>query len=142
MAQISAGTLIFLQAKSKVGKGDIWSFGRQMRVFHCSKLFGQKIFFSKTLFIFASKNSDKSLKVWRNRNYVGKSTYLIHFCCRIRKNIVCKIHIFWEAHKIWRNLSPSQFWSYIVLSNLGGRFLQIIVAFSENLNFNNCKKWN
>ena len=64
MAQISAGTLIFLQeAKSKVGKGDIWSFGRQMRVFHCSKLFGQKIFFSKTLFIFASKNSDKSLKV-------------------------------------------------------------------------------
>ena len=63
MAQISAGTLIFLQAKSKVGKGDIWSFGRQMRVFHCSKLFGQKIFFFKTLFIFASKNSDKRLKV-------------------------------------------------------------------------------
>ena len=49
MAQISAGTLIFLQAKSKVGKGDIWSYGRQMRqiVFHCSKLFGQKIFFPK-----------------------------------------------------------------------------------------------
>jgi hypothetical protein len=59
MAQISAGTLIFLQAKSKVGKADIWSFGRQMLVYHCSKISGQNIFFSKTLFIFASKNSDK-----------------------------------------------------------------------------------
>jgi hypothetical protein len=47
MAQISAGTLIFLQAKSKVGKADIWYFCRQMRVFHCSKLFGQMIFFPK-----------------------------------------------------------------------------------------------
>ena len=64
MAQKSAGTLIFLhEAKSKVGKPDIWSFDRQMRVFHCSKLFGQKIFFLKTLFIFASKNSHKRLKV-------------------------------------------------------------------------------
>ena len=142
MAQISAGTLIFLQAKSKVGKGDIWSFGRQMRVFHCSKLFGQKIFFPKHYLFSLQKILIKGWKSDENRNYVGKSTYLIHFCCRIRKNIVCKIHIFWEAHKIWRNLSPSQFWSYIVLSNLGGRFLQIIVAFSENLNFNNCKKWN
>ena len=51
MAQKSAGTLIFLhEAKSKVGKPDIWSFGRQMRVFHCSKLFGQKIFFQNIIY--------------------------------------------------------------------------------------------
>ena len=56
MAQISAGTLIFLhEAKSKVGKPDIWSFGRQMRVFHCSKLFGQKIFFSQNIIHFRLK---------------------------------------------------------------------------------------
>ena len=53
MAQISAGTLIFLQAKSKVGKADIWSFGRQMRQFFTALSFLDKRFFFPKHYLFS-----------------------------------------------------------------------------------------
>ena len=52
MAQISAGTLIFLQAKSKVGKADIWS--NQMWFFTAPS-FLDKIFFFQNIIYFRFK---------------------------------------------------------------------------------------
>ena len=55
--------------------------------------------------------------------------------CKRRKK-VDKVKIFWEGHTIWKKVSHL-FW----LSNIktSGRFFQIFVAFSENLNFTRCK---
>ena len=53
MAQISAGTLIFLQAKSKVGKADIWS--NQMWFFTALSFLDKTIFFQNIIY-FRFKN--------------------------------------------------------------------------------------
>ena len=45
----------------------------------------------------------------------------------IDKSKMCKVRIFWEGHKIWKNI-PLKIWRYLVKSNF--------VAFSEYPNFN------
>ena len=45
-----------------------------------------------------------------------------------------KVRIFWEGHKIWRNL-PCKIWRYWVSSNFKWNFFSNFVAFSEYPNF-------
>ena len=49
-----------------------------------------------------------------------------------------KVHIFWEGHKIWKNLPPDLTQQLSLLSNVktSGRIFQIFVAFSEKLDSN------
>ena len=46
-----------------------------------------------------------------------------------------KVRIFWEGHKIWKNL-PLKIWHYSVTSNFKWMIFSNFVAFSEYLNFN------
>ena len=45
-----------------------------------------------------------------------------------------KVRIFWEGHKIWRNL-PLKIWCYWVASNIRWKIFSNFVAFSEYSNF-------
>ena len=45
-----------------------------------------------------------------------------------------KVWIFWEGHKIWKNL-PLEIWGYSVTSNFKWKILSNFVAFSEYPNF-------
>jgi hypothetical protein len=50
---------------------------------------------------------------------------------------ISKVHIFWEGHKIWKQISHLVFsFTELVELKLRLRFLQIFVAFSDNLDFN------
>ena len=66
---------------------------------------------------------------------------------RLKKRYYYKVRIFWEGHKIWKNL-PLKIWCYSVMSNFCGRFFSNFLAFSEYPNFTtNCcqldlKTWN
>ena len=46
-----------------------------------------------------------------------------------------KVRIFWEGHKIWKNL-PLKIWRYSVTSNFRWKIFSNLVAFSEYPNFN------
>ena len=48
---------------------------------------------------------------------------------------ICKVRIFWEGHKIWKNL-PLKIWHYSVTSNFTWKIFSNFVAFSEYPNFN------
>ena len=47
----------------------------------------------------------------------------------------CKVRIFWEGHKIWKNL-PFRIWRYSVKSNFMWKIFSNFVVFSEYPNFN------
>ena len=46
----------------------------------------------------------------------------------------CKVRIFWEGHKIWKNL-PLKIWRYWLASNFKWKIFSNFVAFSEYPNF-------
>ena len=48
--------------------------------------------------------------------------------------ILSKVRIFWEDHKIWKNL-PLKIWCYWVVSNFKRKIFSNFVAFSEYPNF-------
>ena len=52
------------------------------------------------------------------------------------KSLFVKVRIFWERHKIWKNL-PLKIWRYSVTSNFKWKIFSNIVAFSEYPKFNN-----
>ena len=54
-------------------------------------------------------------------------------------SLVVKVGIFWEGHKIWKNL-PLQIWRYWVASNFKWKIFWNFVPTSESLNFNNKKR--
>ena len=62
----------------------------------------------------------------RHKNYHICQNFLLTF------NWVFKVHIFWEGHKIFRNLHLPFDWHYI-----GHKISQIFVALSEYMNFMN-----
>ena len=85
-------------------------------------------------FLHSSGGSSQNAK--QNIRRDGLNNYGCRNCLKIllTNNLAeVKVHIFWEAHKIWRNFQLS-FEVPIVTSKLRERFLQIFVAFSENLN--------
>ena len=45
-----------------------------------------------------------------------------------------KVRVFWEGHKIWKNL-PLKIWRYSVMSNFKWKIFSNFVAFSEYPNF-------
>ena len=51
--------------------------------------------------------------------------------------ILCKVQLLWEGHKIWKNLPPVLTKQLFLLRSFetSGRFFQIFVAFSEKLDF-------
>ena len=60
-----------------------------------------------------------------NRNYIS------HFEMWLR---LVKVQIFWEGHKLEKNL-PLIIWRYSVVSNVKWKIFSNFVAFSEYLNF-------
>ena len=51
-----------------------------------------------------------------------------------QRRLTYKVRIFWEGHKIWKNLSP-KIWGYSVASNFQWKIFSNFVAFSEYPNF-------
>ena len=59
----------------------------------------------------------------------------INYCyCQLSTSRYFKVRIFWEGHKIWKNL-PLKIWRYWVKSNYKWKIFFKFVTFSENLNF-------
>ena len=52
----------------------------------------------------------------------------------MNKLALFKVQIFWEGHKIWKNL-PLKIWRYWVASNSNWKIFSNFVAFSEYLSF-------
>ena len=61
-----------------------------------------------------------------------KDSLIFHRFCKEKE--ICKVRIFWEDHKIWKNL-PLKIWSHLVKSNFKWKFFSNFVAFSEYPNF-------
>ena len=52
----------------------------------------------------------------------------------------CKVRIFWEGHKIRKNL-PLNIWGYLVASNFKWKMFSNFVAFSEYPNFTKMQRF-
>ena len=63
-----------------------------------------------------------------------KNTNLITLSCYWVLVAILKVRIFWEGHKIWKNL-PLKIWLYWVVSNFNWKIFSYFVAFSEYPNF-------
>ena len=74
------------------------------------------------------------------------STLGITLSYKIFRILCVKVGIFWEGHKIWKNL-PLKIWRYWVASNFKWKIFSNFVAFSEYPNFTtftkkeNNKEW-
>jgi hypothetical protein len=49
-----------------------------------------------------------------------------------KKDIDCKVQIFWEGNKIWKNL-PLKIWCYSVASNFKWKVFSLILWLSQNI---------
>ena len=76
---------------------------------------------------------------WDTKDQIFFSKY-IEFCNLLKHWIIIsisffKVRIFWEGHKIWKDL-PLKIWRYSVASNFKWKIFSNLVAFSEYPNFN------
>ena len=63
------------------------------------------------------------------------SSYFFNVFFLRKCNLTCKVKILWGGHIIWKKLPHWVLTFTHIMSKPSGRFLQILVAFSENLNF-------
>ena len=74
------------------------------------------------------------------RRPVTKSSLLHSWKSTPTPKFLGKVRIFWEGHKIWKNL-PLKIWRYSVTTNFKWKIFSNFVAFSEYPNFTSYSKY-